>query len=88
MPQAEQDQVKWDDRSDREAGARVARPTTREARFYGDQGCIIQNPDTPGIHFTPVPVRTRLPDAATQPWPMGDKPDAGRSAAANVDRRR
>ena len=49
--------------------------TTREARFYGDQGCIIQNPEKPGIHFTPVPVRTRLPDAATQPWPMGDKPD-------------
>ncbi|HKC40401.1 MAG TPA: serine hydrolase, partial [Gemmatimonadales bacterium] len=72
--------------------ARLARAsfgsTAREARLYGDQGCIIQNPDTPGIHFTPVPVRTRLPGADTQPWPMGDKPDKADATpmAANVDR--
>ena len=75
MPRAQQDQVTYT--VDREA--RVARATfgeiTREARQYGDQGCIIQNPAKPGIHFTPVPVKTTLPDAATQAWPMGDKPD-------------
>src|SRR5688500_7989527 len=50
MPQAERDQVKWTiDRSARLARASFG-PTTREARFYGDQGCIIQNPDAPGIH--------------------------------------
>ena len=27
-----------------------------------------------GIFFTPVPVRTSLPEASTQPWPMGDAP--------------
>jgi CubicO group peptidase (beta-lactamase class C family) len=48
---------------------------TREARFYGDQGCIIQNPAKPGIHFQRVPVTTTLPDAMDVAWPMGDKPD-------------
>jgi CubicO group peptidase (beta-lactamase class C family) len=49
---------------------------SRSAQLYGDQGCIIQNPDKPGIHFTPVPVRTTLPAAQSQAWPMGDRPDA------------
>jgi hypothetical protein len=48
--------------------------TTRTAKFYGDQGCIIHPQDHDGIYFTPVPVKTRLPDATTQPWPMGDAP--------------
>jgi CubicO group peptidase (beta-lactamase class C family) len=47
---------------------------TRTAKFYGDQGCIIQAQDGKGIHFTPVSVKTRLPDAASQQWPMGDQP--------------
>jgi CubicO group peptidase (beta-lactamase class C family) len=46
---------------------------TRTAKLYGDQGCIIHPVDHDGIFFTPVPVRTRLPDAASEPWPMGDK---------------
>lgn len=47
---------------------------TRVAAFYGDQGCVIHPVEHDGIHFTPVPVRTTLPDAASQPWPMGDAP--------------
>jgi CubicO group peptidase (beta-lactamase class C family) len=75
MPTAERDKVTYTvDRS-----ARLVRATfgavTREARFYGDQGCIIQNPTRPGIHFKPVAVKTSLPDAMAQPWPMGDRPD-------------
>ena len=82
VPQAERDQVKWTvDRTAKLARASLG-ATTREARFYGDQGCIIQNPETPGIHFKPVAVRTRLPDAATQPWPMGDRPDKPAPAQA------
>ena len=46
---------------------------TRTAKFYGDQGCIIDAHDGAPIHFTPVRVTTRLPDAASQPWPMGDR---------------
>lgn len=76
MPRDQQDQVKWI--VDREA--KLARASfggiTREARYYGDQGCIIQHPARPGIHFTPVPVKTKLPDAMSQPWPMGDRRDA------------
>jgi CubicO group peptidase (beta-lactamase class C family) len=85
MPVAERNQVKWD--VDREA--RVVRAsfdsTTREARFYGDQGCIIQNPARPGIHFKPVKVSTKLPDAMSQSWPMGDRADST-PFPAGVDR--
>ena len=85
MPDAERDQVKWSvDRAAKRVRASLG-SVTREARYYGDQGCIIQNPETPGIHFTPLAVRTRLPDATTQPWPMGDKADVSPSIA-NVDR--
>jgi Beta-lactamase len=86
MPQAEQDKVQWT--IDR--GAKLARASlgaiTREARYYGDQGCIIQNPDTPGIHFKPVAVRTRLPNAATQAWPMGDRTDVTSTAVVNREK--
>jgi CubicO group peptidase (beta-lactamase class C family) len=45
---------------------------TRTAKFYGDQGCIIHPDKHDGIYFTPVAVKTKLPDALSQPWPMGD----------------
>ena len=84
MPRAEQDRVKWTvDRDGKLARASLG-TITREARFHGDQGCIIENPDSPGIHFTPVAVKTTLPDAGSQPWPMGDRPDT--APAAGVDR--
>lgn len=47
---------------------------TRTAAFYGDQGCVIHPDGQDRVFFTPVPVRTTLPDAASQPWPMGDAP--------------
>jgi CubicO group peptidase (beta-lactamase class C family) len=47
---------------------------TRTAAFYGDQGCVIHPVDHDGVHFAPVAVRTALPDAASQSWPMGDAP--------------
>ncbi len=84
VPRAEQSLVKWS--IDRQAGTARASlgATTREARYYGDQGCIIENPASPGIHFTPVAVKTALPSAASQPWPMGDRVDA--AAAPAIDR--
>ena len=84
MPRAEQDQVRWSVDRDAKAVRATLGDVAREARHYGDQGCIIQNPDRPGIHFTPVPVTTTLPSAASQPWPMGDRPAPG-GPPAGVD---
>src|SRR5688572_27087282 len=81
MPDAERDQVRWTiDRKARLARASLG-AITREARYYGDQGCIIQNPSRPGIRFKPVAVRTTLPDAMSQPRPMGDKLEEPRVTA-------
>ena len=84
MPAGQAEKVTWT--VDREA--RIVRMTldgvTREAKFYGDQGCIIHQQKKPGIFFTPVPVKTTLPDAAGQPWPMGDA-DAAAPPLPEVD---
>ena len=40
---------------------------TREAKLYGDQGCIIHQPGRDSVFFKPVRVTTSLPDAATTP---------------------
>jgi CubicO group peptidase (beta-lactamase class C family) len=58
---------------------------TRTAKFYGDQGCIIHAEHHDGIFFTPVPVKTRLPDVSAQTWPMGDKDPEG-PPPADLDR--
>jgi CubicO group peptidase (beta-lactamase class C family) len=50
----------------------LAHRITREAKFYGDQGCIIHQPGRDTVFFTPVRVTSALPDASTMPWPMGD----------------
>ncbi|MGH6814834.1 MAG: serine hydrolase domain-containing protein [Hyphomicrobiaceae bacterium] len=44
----------------------------RTARFYGDQGCVTLPLGKDKGFFTPVQVRSELPDAAMQLWPMGD----------------
>ena len=71
MP-AGRDKVTW--HVDREQ--RLVRLTvdgiSREARFHGDQGCIVQPQEKPGISFTPIRVKTTLPEAMSQPWPMGE----------------
>ncbi|MDH4059055.1 MAG: beta-lactamase family protein, partial [Cyclobacteriaceae bacterium] len=43
----------------------------RSAKYWGDQGCIIQTEK--GLSFTPIAVTTSLPDPSTMSWPMGDK---------------
>jgi CubicO group peptidase (beta-lactamase class C family) len=62
------------DRARREVRVTVRGGGSRRARHVGDQGCVIV-PEGGEISFRPVPVRTALPAAATQPWPMGDAPD-------------
>ncbi|MEO8627715.1 MAG: serine hydrolase [Betaproteobacteria bacterium] len=45
----------------------------RTAKLYGDQGCITLPRGKDSIFFTPKKIKSSLPDAATQPWPMGDR---------------
>jgi len=44
----------------------------RTAQYNGDQGCSILPRGESDIHFKPLPVPRKLPEATTQPWPTGD----------------
>jgi CubicO group peptidase (beta-lactamase class C family) len=46
---------------------------SRTAKQIGDQGCVTLPRGASAAFFTPVRVRSALPDAASQPWPMGDR---------------
>src|SRR5688572_25307116 len=59
------------DRERRRVNATL-RGVTRTAAFYGDQGCVIHPEGQDKVFFTPTPVKTALPDGASQLWPMGD----------------
>jgi CubicO group peptidase (beta-lactamase class C family) len=45
---------------------------TRTARYLGSQGCVTLPLGQSRVNFTPIAVKSRLPDPATQQWPMGD----------------
>lgn len=87
LAEGERDGIAWKVDRERKSVRMSRKDLTREARFYDDQGCIIQQKDKPGIYFTPVTVKTSLPDAASQSWPMGDKPDTD-PLPAEIDRAR
>ncbi|MGE5242895.1 MAG: serine hydrolase domain-containing protein [Betaproteobacteria bacterium] len=66
--------VTWQvDRARKEVHMTLGGTVTRTAKYFGDQGCVILQRDTGRVFFTPVPVRTTLPPADTEPWPMGDE---------------
>ena len=44
----------------------------RIAKYLGDQGCVTLPLGKDAVSFKPIKVKSRLPDPATQPWPMGD----------------
>ncbi|HET6198519.1 MAG TPA: serine hydrolase [Acetobacteraceae bacterium] len=71
----------WNAETERLAGLGSV---SRSAQFLGDQGCAILRQNDDRIFFEPVPVRSALPDAKTQPWPNGDLPLATRRS--HVDR--
>ena len=68
---------------DREHGTVTLRAdgVARTARFYGDQGCVLDPRDGRGIRFKPTAVVSVLPPAGAQPWPMGDAGHTQGSAA-------
>jgi len=45
---------------------------TVTAKYLGDQGCVTLPIGKTSVNFTPVKLKRLLPDAARQPWPMGD----------------
>ena len=85
MPPELEDKPTWTIDRDQKIVRMTLGGVTREAKYYGDQGCIIHQKDNPKIFFTPVPVTSALPDAASTPWPMGDAPDR-EPLAPGVDR--
>src|SRR5262245_3820314 len=44
----------------------------RTAKYLGSQGCVTLPVGKTSVNFTPVVVKSALPDASTLPWPMGD----------------
>jgi CubicO group peptidase (beta-lactamase class C family) len=59
---------------------------TRTAKYVGGQGCVTFAVGKHRVYFQPRRIAPRLPDAATQDWPMGDRvasaaPPAGVDAA-------
>jgi CubicO group peptidase (beta-lactamase class C family) len=73
MPSGEQEKVAFTVDRERKTVTTSLGAISRTARFYGDQGCIIDRAGKSGVDFSPVKVTTRLPDAMTQDWPMGDR---------------
>ena len=60
------------DRATRSVHITLPTGVRRTARHYGDQGCVILPIGVDTVNFKPIKVSSRLPDPATQPWPMGD----------------
>lgn len=44
----------------------------RTAVYLGDQGCVTLPVGKQKVSFTPVKLKSTLPDPSKQPWPMGD----------------
>lgn len=85
MPPELADKPTWTIDRDQKLVRMTLDGVTREAKYYGDQGCIIHQREKAGIFFTPVAVKTRLGDAMSQPWPMGDRVDEA-PLPAEIDR--
>ena len=45
---------------------------TRTVKYLGDQGCVTLPVGKNSVNFIPVKLKSHLPDASKQPWPMGD----------------
>ena len=60
------------DRANRAVHITLPNGVTRTAKQLGSQGCVTLPAGQASVRFTPVDVKPRLPDPATQRWPMGD----------------
>jgi CubicO group peptidase (beta-lactamase class C family) len=60
------------DRDKKEVHVTLSNGTVRTAKYLGSQGCVTLPIGQSALNFTPIAVKSRLPDPSTQPWPMGD----------------
>ena len=72
------------DRANRAVHITMPNGVTRTAKVVGDQGCVTLPTGKNSVGFTPVRVKSTLPDPAAQPWPMGNRLPSP-SAAAGLD---
>src|SRR5215470_13373102 len=45
---------------------------TRTSKYLGSQGCVTLPVGKTSVNFTPLAVKSALPDPSTHPWPIGD----------------
>jgi len=60
------------DRENRAVHLTLESGVVRTAKYLGDQGCVALPVGEDTVHYTPVALKSNLPDAATTSWPMGD----------------
>ncbi len=60
------------DRQNKTVQVKLPNGVTRTAKYLGDQGCVTLPVGKNSVNFTPHSVKSALPDASKQPWPMGD----------------
>src|SRR6516164_9664928 len=60
------------DRADKAVHVTLPNGVIRTAKYLGSQGCVTLPVGQRSVNFTPVSVASALPDASTQPWPMGN----------------
>src|SRR4051812_3823625 len=61
------------DRANKAVQVTLPNGVVRTAKYFGDIGCIALPVGKTAPEFTPPVIKRLLPDASTQPWPMGDK---------------
>ena len=73
------------DRANKRVNVAVPNGPTRTAVYLGDQGCVTLPIGKNSVSFSPVKLKSGLPDANKQSWPMGDvlPPD---SLPSQIDR--
>jgi hypothetical protein len=60
------------DRANQAVHVTLPNGVTRTAKYLGSQGCVTLPLGESTVHFTPVAVKSKLPDPTTELWPMGD----------------
>src|SRR5256885_5311300 len=60
------------DRAEKAVHVTLPNGITRTAKYLGSQGCVTLPIGQSSVNFTPVSVKSGLPDPSTQRWPMGD----------------